>query len=356
MEKRIIKSALLFFVAMLIILSCSKKVVQQAKSTKENIFRVMFYNVENLFDTLDDPTKNDNDFLPESKKNWTDERLSHKLKQIAKVVESVGIDRMPDLIGLCEVENKKVLTFLLQRTQLKEYGYFIIHFDSPDPRGIDVALLYRKSSFRPEKFTYYPVVFKSTTERNTRDILYAKGKIPNGEHLHVFVNHWSSRVGGAEQSEHKRITASSTLRRVADSLFFDNRRSHILIMGDFNDYPDNKSVRETLKAETDSSATREPGRLYNLMAWQMGEGKGTYNYRNQWGFLDQFILSGSLLDNKSRTFTYFNQARAYREDFLLQGGKRNPEQIMPFSTYDGNKYLGGFSDHLPIFIDLHLKK
>jgi predicted extracellular nuclease len=355
--KKYLKFFLLTAGIVVLVYACSKKVTQVRTSSKGDFFRVMFYNVENLFDTLDDPTKNDNDFLPDGKKNWTDERLTHKLNQLAKVIEHVGQERLPDIIGLCEVENQKVLTFLLQRTKLKEYDYFTIHFDSPDPRGIDVALLYRKSTFKPEKFTAYPVVLSSpNSERNTRDILYTKGKMPSGEHLHVFVNHWSSRVGGAEASEFKRVTAAQNLRRVVDSLFLQSLRSHVLIMGDFNDYPDNRSVRETLQANIDSAAERKPGQLYNLMGWQMGEGRGTYNFKNQWGFLDHFILSGSLLDGRDRTYTHFNQARAYREPFLLQKGKRNPETEKPFSTYDGNKYQGGFSDHLPVIVDLYLKK
>lgn len=345
---------LMLFVIGCFLITCARKTVPSSKK-KDDIFRVMFYNVENLFDTLDDPTKNDDDFLPQSPKNWTDERLSQKLNQIAKVIDFVGESHLPDLLGLCEVENRKVLEFLTHRTSLSSYGYFILHFDSPDPRGIDVALLYRKNIFKPIKHTYYPVVFQTQTNRNTRDILYAKGIIPNGEEMHVFVNHWSSRMGGEEQSEFKRIEAAKTLRRVVDSLFIKSPENHILIMGDFNDYPDNKSVKDILNASIDSSLQKERGKLYNLMGWQIGEGKGTYNYKNLWGFLDQFIVSGSLLTKKNKTYTYFNEARVLKEDFLLQKGKKNENQAKPFSTYAGNKHQGGYSDHLPIILDFYFK-
>ena len=349
-----IRNLLISLSVVTLLFACAKKTTK-TPVTKEDIFRVMFYNVENLFDTLDDPKKNDNDFLPTAPKNWTDERLSHKLNQIAKVVKAVGYDRLPDLIGLCEVENRKVLEFLIHRTDLKDYQYFILHFESLDPRGIDVALLYKKNHFSPMKYINYPVVMPTSNNRNTRDILYAKGAIANGEELHVFVNHWSSRMGGAEESEFKRVTAAQTLRRVVDSVFFKTPDAHILIMGDFNDYPYNKSVKETLKASTDSLEKREYGKLYNLMGWQVGEGKGTYNYKNEWGFLDQFILSGSLLNKKHKTYTHFNHAKVFKEDYILKKGKRNPEQTKPFPTYEGNKHVGGYSDHLPIYLDLYTK-
>ena len=309
----------------------------------------MFYNVENLFDTWDDPEVKDEDFLPGSESQWTEERLNDKLNKIAFVVESLddkGI--LPDIIGMAEVENRRVMDYLITRTKLGKLGYSVIHFESPDKRGIDVALLYRKDRVKPIKYTNYPVIFPGDMDKPTRDILYLKAELPNTSKLHVLVNHWPSRSGGQAETEEKRMMAAKTAKRVCDSISFNDKSANILLMGDLNDYPSDKSLTEGLQAEMDTS--KSSATLYNMMAWQKAEGIGSHQYKGEWGFLDQFIISNSIRTGSSGLLTHFKNASAYRPDFLVEKNEKYGNW-QPKRTYGGKKYLGGYSDHLPVVVD-----
>jgi len=321
------------------------------KKKKNARFRVMFYNVENLYDTVNDPKIDDEEFLPGSESNWTPERLTSKLNHIAEVINALGKEQLPDVVGFAEIENRRVLDYLLTTTDLKKNGYSIIHFDSPDKRGIDVGLIYRTSRFSVVKSTIYPVIFSGDMDKPTRDILYVKGNLPNKAPLHIFVNHWPSRSGGEAETEAKRLQAAKTVKRVCDSIQFNDKDANILLVGDFNDYPDNKSMTEILKASGDT--TNLSSGLFNLMAWQKGGENGSHQYKGEWGFLDQVILSQSIMKGNQHIKTWFSQAHVFKPDFLIEKNEKF-NNYQPKRTYGGKKYLGGYSDHLPVYVDLFM--
>jgi len=323
-----------------------------SKKKKPAAFRLMFYNVENLFDTEDDPAIDDKDFLPEGELKWTKDRLETKYKHIAQVINALGKSQMPDIVGFAEIENRRVLDELLSKTDLGAKGYSIVHFDSPDKRGIDVGLIYQKDRFKLLKTMHYPVVFPGDMEKPTRDILYAKGNVNGKTPLHVLVNHWPSRSGGQAETEEKRIFAAKTARRVCDSIQNAEPNANIILVGDFNDYPTDKSIVEFLGAEGDS--TKKASRLYNLMTWQNSNQKGSHQYKGEWGFLDQVIVSSALVNGSGNLKTYFKSAQVFKPDFVLEKNEKYGT-MQPFRTYGGKKYLGGYSDHMPVFVDIYAK-
>lgn len=314
-----------------------------------NFYRFMFYNVENLFDTIDAPKKKDEDFTPDGRYHWTSFRYYKKIQMVSKVIIAVGQWEAPDFIGLCEIENRSVLEDLLRLTPLKKYNYDIIHKESPDFRGIDNALLYRRDKARVLFYDFYPVQFPDNPGKHTRDIIYARFVLKNKENdtLNVFINHFPSRWGGQEASEPGRLLVAGILRSKVDSLLSLNSNANILICGDFNDEPSNKSISEVLKARGDSSSTSD---LYNLMAQYEKKGQGSYRYQYEWNMLDQIIVSKSLLDGQGLE-TSFAKAKIFRADWLMYEDKKY-NSIKPNRTFVGPRYTGGYSDHLPVFTDL----
>ncbi|MDR1743496.1 MAG: hypothetical protein LBR48_06710 [Dysgonamonadaceae bacterium] len=316
--------------------------------------RVMFYNVENLFDTKDDPLKNDEDFLPEGSMHWSSWKYWEKLKNISRVITAVGGMQSPGLVGLCEIENDSVIFDLTKRSPLRNQQYEYIVTESPDERGIDVALLYQRHQFKPVEWREYKIKFRNKSTRPTRNILHVTGQLVNGELLDVFVCHFPSRSGGQKESEPARIDAATLLRNKTDSLFRVRGKANIIIMGDFNDHPDNKSIFTALKARS-LNYHRSNGELYNLFFHRMKERDfGSYKYHGSWDALDQFIVSGNLISDESRIKVKNEKGNVFKADFLLQddekyGGKQ------PFRTNLGPRYIGGFSDHLPIYFDLEIQ-
>ena len=304
-------------------------------------FRVMFWNVENLFDTKDDPRKNDNEFLPEATRHWNYFRYRDKLKNLAKGIIASGNEFVPDLVGLCEVENDSCLYDLTRRSPLREADYRYVMTDSPDQRGIDVALLYQRGSFKLLQRQSIRIPNKPLKKGPTRDILHVVGEVVSGDSLDVFVCHMPSRSGGQAQSEPYRMWTAQILKQAVDSVMKIREYPHILIMGDFNDYPTDKSIKKVLCAD---------GRLQNLMK---DKKEGTYRYRGEWGILDQFIVSKTLLKKKGSIRTSSKKAQILHLDFLLEEDEKYGGD-KPFRTYNGMKYLGGFSDHLPISLDLEI--
>lgn len=322
---------------------------------KERFMRLMFYNCENLFDTKHDSSKNDVEFLPEGKKYWSDYRYYTKLKQIYQVITAVGGGKSPEIIGLCEVENRRTLQDLVNKTHLYRQGYKILHKESPDSRGIDVALLYQPQHFKPLKTEFLEVRFDEENARPTRDILYTQGLIKDGDTLHIFINHWSSRWGGALETESKRMFAASVVRKKVDSILKKSPNAYIFITGDLNDEPKDKSVSLTLKA-LHNLENPKPNQLYNLSyTLQYKFNLGSHKYRGKWGILDQMIVSGSLLIDTNKVSTNIENAHIFNADFLLEDDKRYLGK-QPFRTYGGYRYLGGYSDHLPVFLDLIKKQ
>lgn len=321
---------------------------------KDRYLRVMFYNCENFFDIEDNPLTNDDEFTPDGEKHWTKQRFYTKRAQISKVIAAIGGWTPPDIVGLCEIESRFVVESLVNQSDLKRFGYSFLHKESPDGRGIDVAMLYQPKRFKPFNVKYIPVNVQKSG-RGTRDILMASGTTIDGDTLHVFVNHWPSRWGGQMESDELRRAVADIVRTKVDSILAYNRRSAIVIMGDLNDYPDNNSVCANLHAQTDFSSVRQ-SELYNLAYYmQFVKGWGSHKYDGQWGILDQMIITGSLLDGNGPLYTTKDDAHVFNAQFLLENDD-NGVGFKPFRTYAGYKYLGGFSDHLPVFLNIYRTK
>ena len=315
---------------------------------KYSVNTIAFYNVENLFDTIDDPKTNDDDRTPNGKDKWTNEIYSLKSKSIAKVISEIGKDIVgtsPSIVGLCEIENKRVLVDLLKNEELINEGYSIAHFDSQDERGVDVALLFKKNRFRPTFAKAYPLYLKRENGETdyTRDHLLVSGFLDN-EMVHFIVNHWPSRSGGRMRSEQGRIEAGILNRKIIDSILLVNPKAKIVNMGDFNDNPTDKSVKPTLLTNPSKSKTKK-NQLYNPTEELFKKGYGTYKYRGKWDMIDQIMISNQLIDNSG---LFFLKAGVFNKKYLI-----NPEgkyEGYPYKSFAGGKYLGGYSDHFPVYI------
>ncbi len=215
---------------------------------------VVFYNTENLFDTKDEPGKQDEEFTPEGEKKWTNARYQTKIRNVSKVISSINEGDLPEIVGLAEVENEKVLDDLIHTGLLVRGKYKVVHHESPDFRGIDCALIYRPEEFKVLKQMAIPIHFKNEPDYKTRDILYVKGRAPDREVFHIFVNHWPSRIGGLEKSEPNRVEVAQILKSKIDSVLNDDPKANIIVMGDMNDEPANKSVHEILGAQKPGDA------------------------------------------------------------------------------------------------------
>jgi len=303
----------------------------------------MFYNVENFFDPVDDPNTQDDDFTPTGKKRWTWGRLAKKRNDIAKTIIAAGDGNTPVLVGLAEVENYLVLKQLVEQTPLAKIGYNIVHHDSPDPRGIEVALLYRNDRFKLLHQHFYKLTLPSGSNQ-TREILYAKGTLDSRDTLHILVNHWPSKIGNARQSLARRMTAARKAKAICDSIFGTNPAANIIVMGDFNDGPESIPVLKGLEALPPDTLI-VGNRLYNLMLPLARRGEGSYKYKTEWELIDLFFVSGNLMPSAGNRISY-KDAYVFKADFLLEDDKKYHGK-RPFRTYDGMKYLGGVSDHLP---------
>lgn len=314
--------------------------------SSQETMRIMFYNTENLFDCKHDSLKNDFDFLPEGKNHWNYYRYRNKLNNISKVITAVGEWQVPALVGLCEVENDSVIYDLTHRSPLKNLSYRSVVTNSPDLRGIDVALLYQRDQFRLLTFKTHRIPL----DHPTRDILHIAGQVLNGDTMDVFVCHFPSRLGGEAQSNNLRITAAKVLKEKVDSVISTRLHPAIVIMGDFNDYPDNESLFRTLGAK---SPVNTSARLVNLMYPMLNDkDRGSHKYQSDWGVLDQIIVNRSLLDS-SRIQVKEAKANIFRSSFLLEEDRTNGGE-RPFRTYLGPRYVGGYSDHLPVWMDLNI--
>jgi len=309
--------------------------------------RIAFYNVENLFDIKDDPGVRDSEFTPTSDKQWDSVKYVAKLQDVAKVIVAMNDGKGPGVVGMCEVENRSVLEDLVKQPALKKKKYRIVHFDSPDGRGIDVALLYKKGALRVLNSSSIPIEDPIFT-RPTRDVLFVSALMSRKDTLHFFVTHFPSRYGGREASEPKRIAVARVIRLKLDSLLSRNRQSKIIVMGDFNDDPVDLSISKFLDAEP--TPEQNSFELYNPMHLLDTADVGSYNYRDNWNMLDQIILSQALL-GEGKGYKYLqNSVRVFGPDWLRQ--KDGRYEGYPDRTYAGKRYLGGVSDHFPVYVDL----
>jgi len=310
--------------------------------------RLMFYNVENLFDTFDDPAVNDNEFLPSGKKHWTPDHYQSKIANLTKAIAAAGEWNMPAIIGLCEIENRKVLNDLFLYSALSRYNYRIVHFDSPDPRGIDVAMAYLPSRFKLLKA--FPVPVPLPDQETTRDILYCKGVLMHTDTIHLLINHWPSRRGGATSIK-KRKKAALVARHLVDSIFFAQTGTKIILMGDFNDEPEDESLKNVLQAKTSRDIPCDTS-LYILSAGYLRKNNyGSIKYRGHWAVFDHIIVSGSLLRAGHGYCTRPSLFRIFHYPFLLLPD-RSHTGFTPFPSFQGLRWLNGFSDHLPVGLDL----
>ena len=319
-------------------------------SAGQNV-RVLFYNAENLYDPFDDPAKLDDEFTPKGAKHWTYDRFYTKLQHLAKTLMAAGSGSPPEIVGLCEVENRFVLNKLVRDTPLKRFGYQILHHESPDPRGVDVALLYRPEFFSVISFSCIRIRFPFDTLSATRDILLVKGLLPGRDTVTILVNHWPSRRGGYKSSTARRDFVATVLRAECDSLFDRDPNCKILIMGDFNDEPGQESISRILKAGGDTSRLK-PGDLVNLMGCGKKNFPGTIRYQGQWTIFDQFIVSASFLKGTVGYHAFPEDARIITLPFLLEEDEKYLGSKLA-RTYSGPSYQGGFSDHLPVMLTLH---
>ncbi|HOJ17663.1 MAG TPA: hypothetical protein PLT92_03775 [Ignavibacteriaceae bacterium] len=309
---------------------------------------VAFYNLENLFDNFDDPEKIDEEYIPGGKKEWTEERLVKKMANLTRVVSEMNNGKDPDILGFCESENEAVA----QRWVDEYFGkdrYRLAYKESPDGRGIDVGLIYK-----PEKLILISVSGDTVPPvadlYPTRMILHVKlQRSVSSEVINVFVNHWPSRRGGDNKTELYRIEAAKVLRKNVNKLFSENKEANVIIMGDFNDEPDNISITEYLNAlsffgEEEETDIYDDPQLFNLATKLDQQGKGTYKYQDQWNMLDQIIVSTNMIRGK---FKYIEESFEIFNPGWLQtySGKYKGT---PFPTYGGSNYLGGFSDHFPV--------
>ncbi len=314
--------------------------------------RIMFYNVENLFTPDDDSLKRDESFTPEGMNHWSTYKYWAKQKKIAQVITSVGGWEAPAIIGLCEVENKLSLIHLTNYTSLKTHKYAIVHHESEDIRGIDVALLYRREKFRVIADTAYDVRFSFDESSRTRNILHVTGIAMETDTIHIFVTHWPSKYGGAFVTIPKRRHVANEIRKYSQQILKKNPKANIIIMGDFNDAPNEESVIKGLRAKSPDNF--KEGDLVNLMLPLMNKTIGSHFYSgntgNEWSVLDQMVVSSPLLDPKNSIFVKNKKAHILYADFLLEQNSKG--LIVPNRTFLGMKYHGGFSDHLPVYIDI----
>lgn len=309
------------------------------------MFTIAFYNIENLFDTKDDKNTNDDDFLPHSRKRWTQKRYNNKLTKIGNAISEIGTDdneHAPVLVGLAEVENKEVLKDLVNIKTLDDEQYSFVHYDSSDERGIDVALLYKSKYFKVTHSETFAVYLEDENGMRdyTRDILLVQGLLED-ESFSILVNHWSSRREGAEETEYKRIAAAKKINEIIQTVKNERPNENFIVMGDFNDNPNDKSIK-LMEKESD---------LYNPFKTVWSRDTGSLNHDFEWNLFDQILCSYNLLGRSNSGFTYAD-ADVFDDRFLTQYHGRFQGQ--PYRTYVGKKYKGGYSDHFPVFIRLKL--
>ncbi len=316
---------------------------QEAEANKFLAATVAFYNIENLYDTVDDPKIDDETFLPTSALKWDETRYQTKLTNLASVIKELGGADGPDILGMTEVENRRVLDDLVAQPAIAARKYQIVHFDSPDPRGIDVALLYKPDHFTVTNQRAVPVTFPDTT-MGTRDILLVEGKL-NGDPITFLVCHWPSRRNGLK-SDKRRFAVAAQSRRLIDEQLRANPQARILLMGDLNDSPTDSSIASILRASKELRNLPK-GQLHNAFYDLQAQGKGTLFYRGRPDIFDQMVLSSGLC-NGSGLHYRASSARIYAPERLTTPEVKFAGE--PLRTYGGKRYLGGYSDHFPVYL------
>ena len=322
-------------------------IISEAKAS--DTLYIAFWNLQNLFDTVDDPKINDEEFLPDGDMEWTEDRLDKKMYNLSRIIRMMNEGNGPDILGVCEVENQEVFELMVSK-YLSDLDYEIAYIESPDNRGIDNGLIFKADKFELINMQADTVYLSDGWP--TRLIFGVNLLTQDNRKLTVFVNHWPSRSGGQIESENKRISAAQTLRDAVDRIFSNDEYANIFIIGDFNDDPVDLSVLESLRANPlvcDSIPLqlefKSEKELFNLSYQLFANGEGSFKYRDTWNMLDQIIVSGSIFNGID--FNYIcNSFQVFKPNYIVtQSGKY---EGTPFSTYGGKKYLGGYSDHFPV--------
>lgn len=306
-----------------------------------------FYNLENLFDTENDPLIDDEQFLPEGDYQWTTERYQHKLENMSYAISQIAKDLgCPTLLAISEIENERVVRDLVNMPALKPYNYGIAHHDSPDRRGVDVGLIYQKDRFKVLYQYGYPLITADTSFR-TRDQFLVKGVLDGTDTLHLILNHWPSKRGGEKRSMPMRIAAAELSKHISDSIMQANPAAKVIILGDLNDNPNAKSITTYLQAKGKAKDVAV-NQLFNPMYKLYQDGVWSYVYRDEPNVIDQIIISYGLLNPQSGY--RYSGVKIFRANFLLT--KTGSYEGYPFRTYAAGTYQGGYSDHLPVYIIL----
>jgi endonuclease/exonuclease/phosphatase family metal-dependent hydrolase len=311
---------------------------------------VGFYNIENLYDTLDTPDVDDAEYLPGSAKQWGTKRYFRKLDRLAQVIGDMGKDLHPNglaILGLAEVENRTVLEDLAARPAISARGYKVVHEDGPDRRGVDVALMYDPTQYKVFSHKSYRLTMPDRPDFRSRDQLLVSG-ILDGDTVHVIVAHWPSRRGGEKRSMPNRKAAAELGRSITDSLLVNNPGARIMYMGDLNDDPVNPSVERFLRSTGDKSKAVD-GRFFNPMYAPYQKGIGTLAWRDSWNLFDQILVSPALVTGEGGRYKYYG-VRIFNEPYLRQ--TEGNFKGYPLRTFVGDTYQDGFSDHFPVFLIL----
>lgn len=311
--------------------------------------RVIFYNVENLFDTIDNPETDDAEYLPTSKNQWNTMKYQMKLKHTSETLAALLDTIQPLVIGLSEIEDDKVLEDLLAQPVLTKFNFGVVHRDSPDERGIDCALLYNKDAINESFSAFIPINFPFDTADKTREIVYLKGYINEGEPLWFFVNHWPSRLGGKEKSDAKRAYVAQVLKDKIENIYLGEKYARVVVMGDFNDNP-NDSTLSILSVVNKNSRAEE---MVNMMKPMQTRNEFSLRYKEENDIFDQFIVSKNLLDKRNPYFMRPEGAHIFNAPFLLFNHPKHG--LIPNRTYAQGKWVGGYSDHLPVYFDVVFK-
>lgn len=323
----------------------------QSQSKTYKVRTVAFYNVENLFDTINDPKKFDDDRTPTGKDHWTGKHYYDHINKIGATIAKIGKEttgQAPDFVGLAEVENKDVLEDLVNSSALRDNFYGIVHYNSPDARGIDVAFLYKQSVFKLNKTSKHFLDIKDDNGKRkyTRDQILISGEI-EGEEIHFIVNHWPSRAGGEAASRPFREVAASLNKKIIDSLTAINPMAKVISMGDFNDDPTNSAFKKVLKTKANKDKVSQ-GDLYNPMENMFKKGIGTLAYRDSWSLFDQFVLTYGFL-KPQEGYKYWKAGVFNSPELATPSGKY---EGYPFRSYANGSYTGGYSDHFPVYLFL----
>jgi exonuclease III len=318
---------------------------------------IAFYNLENLFDTIVDPDTSkilQDEFTPKGKKVWNTERYVSKIKNMSSVIAELGKElaqTAPMIVGVSEVENKEVVLDLVNSEALKPYNYGVVHYHSPDKRGIDVALIYRKDFVTIKSSDSRRLYYPEKKDFLTRDQLVVEADL-QGESIYVLVNHWPSRRGGEKRSSPLREAAAKLSRSIVDSVNQIHPNAKVIIMGDLNDDPTNKSVKKVLNTSADKNNVTTD-QLYNPMEKFYKAGNGTGAYNDTWNLFDQLIITPSLLNSDAKKWKYY-KANIYKEAYLIQTTGKYKDY--PKRTFSFDEWIDGYSDHFPVYLYLIREK